>query len=75
MTKQYALSKTQKKFTNLMDGKVVSHATVSSIIDYYESMLSNTPAPKTNRLSGIEQNFIEDEINEYITDEDNEWGI
>ena len=75
MTKQDALSKTQKKFTNLMDGKVVSHATVSSIIAYYESLLSNTPVPKTNRLSGIEQNFIEDEINEYVNDEDNEWGI
>lgn len=35
MTKAEALQKTRERFTNLLDGKVLPNATVTSIINYY----------------------------------------
>lgn len=69
MTKQQALDKTIKRFTNLLDGKVVSNISVSGVIKYYEALLDNQPAPVIKRSSGILNNFIEEDIKEYEEDE------
>ena len=69
MTKEQALDKTIKRFTNLLDGKVVSNISVSSVIKYYEALLDNKPAPVITRSSGILNNFIEEDIKEYEEDE------
>lgn len=72
MTKSEALEKTCKRFTNLLDGKVLSNATVSSIISYYESLVEKNTAPPVERSCGIMDNFREAEIQQYIDDND-EW--
>ena len=72
MTKEQALSATIKKFTNLYDGDVLPNVGVRTIINYYEILLHSKPAPVVKQISGIEQNFIEDEISE-IEDEQNDY--
>lgn len=69
MTKQEALLRTRNKFTNLMDGKVIPNVGVTTIIDYYESLLSNKPQV-VKSTSGIESNFMEDMAQEYLDDAD-----
>jgi hypothetical protein len=69
MTKEQALDKTIRRFTNLLDGKVVSNISVSSVIKYYEALLDNQPTPVITRSSGILDNFIEEDIKEYEEDE------
>lgn len=64
MTKEEALLVTQKRFTNLLDGKVLSNVGVVTIISYYESLLTSVLYVQAPRTSNIEQNFIEDEIDE-----------
>jgi len=72
MTKAEALNKTRERFTNLLDGKVLPNATVSSIISYYESLVEKNIAPAVNHSCGIMDNFREAEIQQYIDDND-EW--
>lgn len=62
MTKEQALRKTQDRFTNLLDGKVSSNVSVSTIIKYYEDLLVDSKPTPSTKLSGIEQNFVEEEI-------------
>jgi hypothetical protein len=62
MTKEQALSKTKSKFTNLMDGKVLSNVSVSTIINYYESLLVGQKPTPSMSPSNIESNFIEAEV-------------
>ena len=69
MTKEQALRKTQDRFTNLLDGKVSSNASVSTIIKYYEDLLVDKKPTPSTVLSGIEQNFVEEEMY-YFAD----WG-
>ena len=72
MTKAEALNKTKERFTNLFDGKVLPNATVTSIINYYESLVEKNTAPPVERNCGIMDNFREAEIQQYIDDND-EW--
>lgn len=62
MTKEQAFRKTQDRFTNLLDGKVSSNVSVSTIIKYYEDLLVDKKPTPSTKLSGIEQNFVEEEI-------------
>ena len=72
MTRAEALKKTREKFTNLLDGTVLPNATVTSIINYYETLVEKNVAPTVNHSSGIMDNFREAEIQQYIDDND-EW--
>lgn len=69
MTKQEALLRTSSKFTNLMDGKIIPNVGVTTIINYYESLLIDNPV-KITTTSGIESNFMEDMAQEYLDDAD-----
>lgn len=63
MTKQEALLRTKNKFTNLMDGSIIPKVGVTTIIQYYESLLINkTPVVKST--SNIENSFQEEESQE-----------
>lgn len=79
MTKQDALNATVRKFTNLYDGSVLSHASVRTIIEYYEALLPGVKPAPVNDHSHFLQNFIEDEINEieneYYMDQDDYPGL
>jgi len=63
MTKEQAQKDTVKRFTNLIDGKVLPFASVATILNYYELLLQDV---KVDVLfnSGITQNFNEEWINE-----------
>jgi hypothetical protein len=63
MTKLEALAATSKRYTNSIDGKVISNASVIGIITYYEYLLDTNPI-EVKYMSGIESNFIEEELNE-----------
>lgn len=65
MTKEEALKKTKDKFTNLIDNCVKSGTSVHSIISYYEDLIADKKPSYKAPVSGIEANFIEDEINEF----------
>lgn len=58
-----ALEQTVKKFTNLMDGKVISNVSVRTIIEYYQSLVDSKPAVHKS-IGNIEQQFQEQEIDE-----------
>lgn len=79
MTKQDARSATVSKFTNLYDGSVLSHASVSTIIDHYEALLAGAKPARVNDHSHFIQNFIEDHVdeieNEYYMDQDDYPGL
>jgi hypothetical protein len=62
MNKTDALIETVKRFTNLIDGNVVPRAGVITIISYYESLLQDEKPVVTMSPSGIESNFIEEDI-------------
>ena len=70
MDKTDALLATMKRFTNLIDGKVVPNAGVVTIISYYESLLSDVKPVVTMPSSGIESNFIEEEVQEMLNEAD-----
>jgi len=79
MDKNLALLRTHDRFTNLIDGKVLSKASVTDIIDYYESLLADQPKVPELPASGIMQNFIEDDIQDQLNeadywDGDNAWS-
>jgi hypothetical protein len=69
MTKLEALTRTQKKFTNLIDGKVLSNASVIDIIIYYEALVDLKPV-KVEYQSLIEKNFLEEEYQEMLNEAD-----
>jgi hypothetical protein len=69
MTKLEALTRTQKKFTNLIDGKVLSNASVIDIIIYYEALVDLKPV-KIEYQSLIEKNFLEEEYQEMFNEAD-----
>ena len=62
MTKEEALEKTRKKFTNLFDGDILPGVSVSKIISYYESLIKNEVPDNAMPIGGIERNFLEEEI-------------
>lgn len=65
MTKQNAKEQTVRKFTNLLDGKILPGISVSKVLDYYESLIVDAPIGVV--IPGnIEQQFIQEEI-EFIT--------
>jgi hypothetical protein len=68
MTKEIAVEKTIKKFTNLLDGKTINVA-VKTILDYYNSLLENKDMV-VKSVSNIEQNFQEEEIQEMLEEAD-----
>ena len=70
MYKRQALEKTVRKFTNLIDGKILSGVSVNTVISYYESLCTDIPGKTVMPKSGIMQNFIEDEIKDLEEDED-----
>ena len=72
MTKEEALKKTKNKFTNLIDNCVKSGTSVHSIISYYEDLIADQKPSYKAPMSNIEANFMEDEINEFI-DENEEY--
>ena len=69
MTKLEALTRTQRKFTNLIDGKVLSNASVIDIIIYYEALVDLKPV-KVEYQSLIEKNFLEEEYQEMLNEAD-----
>ena len=70
MNKEKALTKTISKFTNLMDNSVLPKVDVETIINHYESLLNDEEIKTSKRISNIETNFIEDEINDILIEED-----
>ena len=72
MTKEEALKKTKDRFTNLIDNCVKSGTSVHSIISYYEDLIADQKPSYKAPISNIEANFMEDEINEFI-DENEEY--
>lgn len=72
MSKEEALKKTKDKFTNLIDNCVKSGTSVHSIISYYEDLIADQKPSYKAPMSNIEANFMEDEINEFI-DENEEY--
>lgn len=63
-----ARQNTIRRFTNLLDGSIISSASVSTIIDYYEAQLKgSTIAVKQN--CSITNKFKEAEIAEYEYEE------
>jgi hypothetical protein len=69
MTRLEAIAQTQKRFTNLMDGKVIPSASVIDIIIYYENLLETSKA-EIKYMSNIEKNFAEAEIEEQLNEAD-----
>jgi hypothetical protein len=71
MTKKEALTATETKFTNLMDGSVLLNVNVAQIINYYESiMFNNTKTLIVNSLGNIESNFQQEEAYDYLDEAD-----
>jgi hypothetical protein len=63
MTRDLALAQTVRKFTNLLDGKVLSGISVAQVINYYESLILDVPTDNISRIDGITAKFMEDYIN------------
>jgi hypothetical protein len=70
MTRDLALAQTVRKFTNLLDGKVLSGISVAQVISYYESLILDVPTDNISRIDGITANFMEDEANEMLGEAD-----
>lgn len=73
MNRLEAIAQTQKRFTNLMDGKVIPSASVIDIIIYYENLLETSKA-EIKYMSNIESNFAEAEIEDLINEESDYWS-
>jgi len=71
LTKEQALARTKKKFTNLLDGKIIPGYSVGEIISYYESLIKTGEANVRTRDS-IMARFLDEEIND-ATDELNNY--
>ena len=70
MEKDLALAQTIRKFTNLIDGKVLSGISVAQIISYYESLILDVPTNNVSRIDGIVANFMEDYINSLANEQE-----
>ena len=70
MSPQLAKAQTIKKFTNLLDGKVLSGISVSQVLDYYESLVLGLPINNVIRRDGILDNFMEDYVNGLADEEE-----
>jgi len=62
MTPEEALYKTRKKFTNLVGGDILPGVSVGEIISYYEDLIADKKPSYKEPVSGIEANFLEEEI-------------
>lgn len=69
MERDLALAQTIRKFTNLIDGKVLSGISVAQIISYYESLILDVPTNNVSRIDGIVANFMEDYVNGLANEE------
>ena len=69
MTRDLAKAQTIRKFTNLLDGKVLSGISVAQVISYYDAMILGTPTNNIHRIDGIVENFMEDYINSMAPDD------
>lgn len=69
MSKEQAQKDTVKRFTNLMDGKVLPFVSVAQIINHYELLL-NDSKPNTPSNDAITQNFNEEWIKELENEAD-----
>jgi hypothetical protein len=63
MDRNLAKAQTVKKFTNLLDGKVLSDISVAQVISYYDSLILGLPINNVSRVDGITANFMEDYAN------------
>jgi len=63
MDRNLAKAQTVKKFTNLLDGKVLSDISVAQVISYYDSLILGLPINNISRVDGITANFMEDYVN------------
>jgi hypothetical protein len=70
MERDLALAQTIRKFTNLIDGKVLSGISVAQIISYYESLILDVPTNNVSRIDGIVANFMEDYINSLVNEQE-----
>ncbi len=70
MERDLALAQTIRKFTNLIDGKVLSGISVAQIISYYESLILDVPTNNVSRIDGIVANFMEDYINSFANEQE-----
>jgi hypothetical protein len=70
MEKDLALAQTIRKFTNLIDGKVLSGISVAQIIHYYESLILDVPTNNASRIDGIVANFMEDYVNSLANEQE-----
>jgi hypothetical protein len=75
MTKEQAQKEIVKRFTNLIDGKVLPFASVATIINDYESLLSGSKMGVMPSNNGITKNFEEEWINELYNEADCYNGI
>jgi hypothetical protein len=69
MTRLEALARTSKRFTNTIDGSVLSDSGVVQIIMYYEHLLETNEA-QIRYMSNIESSFAEQEIEEQLSEAD-----
>ena len=69
MDKETALAKTERKFTNLIDGQVLNGVSVGHIIAYYEGLLADKPITVRKPMGNIESNFLENEIDDIYGDD------
>ena len=70
MNTNLAKIKTAEKFTNLLDGKVLSGISVIQVINYYEALVLGLPTNTVRRVDGITANFMEEEFNQMLDEED-----
>lgn len=70
MNNSLAKIKTAEKFTNLLDGKVLSGVSVIQVINYYEALVLGLPINNVSRVDGITANFMEDYINDLADEEE-----
>jgi hypothetical protein len=74
MTKEQAQKDTIKRFTNLIDGKVLPFASVATILNYYELLIADVRVDVLFN-DGITQNFNEECIKELENEADCYDGI
>ena len=75
MTKEEALAKTQKQFTNLLDGDILPGVSVGKIISYYESLIADKVPELSDRECNILMAFKEAEVKDMMDDYDNYYDI
>ena len=70
MTKEEALAKTQKQFTNLLDGDILPGVSVGKIISYYESLIAGNKPVVSDRDCNITRAFHEASVYDMMDDLD-----